>query len=96
MTTDQIPALETLLAETESAHGEYEATELHGGYDDEWARWYAQYAVDHGIDKVLGRAITADELAGFLARSWDEAQRSDPKRSEPWPAYTARRIAAEL
>ena len=96
LTTDRIGAIEALLARTEEAHGVFETTELNGVYDQEWARWYAQYAVDHGMGAVLGRAITANELAGFLTSEWNELQRADPKPTEAWAVYTARRIAEEL
>ena len=46
-------------------------------------------------DGALG-LCTADELARFLASSWDEMQHADPRPSDPWAAYTARRIATEL
>lgn len=96
LTTDRIAELEALLAETEAAHGVYESTELDGVYDQEWARWYAGYAVEHGVGADLGRAVSADDLARFLAASWDEFQRADPRPMEPWRAYTARRLAEEL
>ena len=96
MTTDRIGALQALLAQTEAAHGVFETTELNGVYDQEWPRWYAEYAVQHGIGTLLGRAVTADELARFLTSSWDELQQADPRPSDPWAAYTARRIATEL
>jgi hypothetical protein len=96
VTTDRIEALQALLAQTEAAHGAFETTELNGVYDEEWPRWYAEYAVDHGIGTLMGRAVTTDELARFLASSWDELQHADPRPSHPWAAYTARRIATEL
>jgi hypothetical protein len=96
MTTDRIAALEELLAETEAAHGVYEKTELNGVYDEDWPRWYAEYAVDHGIGALLGRSITAVELARFLASSWEDFRQADPKPSEPWTAYIARRLAGEV
>ena len=64
-----IEALAALLARTGEAHGVFEETELNGVYDQEWPRWYAAYAVDHGIGALIGRDITADELALFLASS---------------------------
>ncbi len=91
-----IDALTTLLAETGAAHGVFEETELKGVYDQEWFRWYAAYAVAHGIDALVGHDITADELATFLASSNADLERIDAASREPWPAYTARRIAAEL
>lgn len=92
MATDRIAALEALLTETEAAHGVYETTELNGVYDQDWPRWYAGYAVDHGIGTLLGRDVGADELAQFLATSWDELQQADPRPMDPWTAFIARRL----
>ncbi len=94
MTTDRIGALEALLAETEAAHGVYETAELNGVYDQEWPRWYAAYAVEHGIGAILGRDVGVDELAQSLTASWDELQRADPRPTDPWTAFIARRLAA--
>jgi hypothetical protein len=96
MTADRIESIKALLAEAEEAHGAFEAAELGGVYDQEWARWYARYAVEHGIGERLGRDVTADGLAKFLADSFDAFKRTDPPPTEPWAAYTARRIAEEL
>jgi hypothetical protein len=96
METDRTGAVTALLVETQQAHGAFEATDLNGVYDQDWPRWYAAYAVDHGIGALVGRAVTADELAAFLASSNAEFERADPKPEELWATYTARRIAAEL
>jgi hypothetical protein len=96
MAAGRTEAIIALLAETEAAHGAFEATELKGVYDQEWPRWYASYAVEHGIGERLGRAVTADQLAEFLAKSYAEFEQADPKPSEPWTAYVARRIVEEL
>ena len=93
---DRIEALVRLLAETGEAHGRYEESELKGVYDQQWPTWYAGYAVDHGIGDLVGRAVTADELARFLASTNAEFEKIAPKPTEPWATYTARRIAAEL
>jgi uridylate kinase len=95
MTTDRVAAIEALLAEAEAAHGVYETTELNGVYDTDWPRWYAGYAIDHGIGAVLGREITADELARQLTTVWDVFQQTDPRPSEPWATYFARRLAED-
>jgi hypothetical protein len=95
MEADRIGALETLLAETEAAHGVYETTELNGVYDTEWPRWYAAYAVEHGIGALLGREIGAEELERLLAGAWDELQRADPQPSEPWTKSIARRLVED-
>jgi hypothetical protein len=96
MTTDRIDAIKSLLIQAEKAHGAYEASELKGVYDEDWPRWYAGYAVDHGVRVMLGHDVTTDELARFLALSYAEFQQAEPKPSEPWPAYTARRLVTEL
>jgi hypothetical protein len=96
MAANRIEAIEALLVETKEAHGAFEQTELAGVYDQDWARWYAAYAIEHGIGALVGQAVTADELAQFLASSNVEFERTEPKPSEPWATYTARRIAAEL
>lgn len=92
----RIQAIAALLVQAQEAHGRYEATELDGVYDQEWPRWYAGYAVEHGIRDLLGHVVTADELAPFLAGSFADFERADPTPNEPWPEYIARRIAAEL
>jgi hypothetical protein len=96
MTTDRVAALEALLGETETAHGTYETTELNGVYDEQWPRWYAEYAVEHGIGAILGRDVSAEELTQLLTACWAELQAADPRPSEPWTAFIARRLAEQL
>jgi hypothetical protein len=96
MTTDQMAALETLLGETEAAHGAYETTELNGVYDQEWPHWYAAYAVEHGIGEIVGRDVGTDELEGLLTAGWAELQQADPRPAEPWTTSLARRLAEQL
>ena len=96
MTEGRIEDIRALLIEAKRAHGVYETTELNGVYDEDWPRWYAAYAVDHGIDALLGRPVATEELTAFLGRSYTEFERTVPKPSEPWDDHVARRIAAEL
>jgi len=96
MTTDRTGAVEALLSETEAAHGDYETTELGGVYDEQWAEWYATYAVEHGIGDLVGHPVSADELARFLMSTFTEFKGLDSKPTERWAAWTARRAAAEL
>jgi hypothetical protein len=96
MTTGDVAAIKALLDQTEAAHGQFETTTLNGVYDQEWARWYAAYAVEHGIGDLLGRAVSDEELERFLASSYVDFQQAEPKPSAPWSAYTARRIAGEM
>ena len=96
MAADRVEAISRLLVETGHAHGRYEETELQGVYDQEWPSWYAAYAVEHGMGELIGHPITAELLAAYLKRSNAEFEQLDPKPTDPWAAYTARRIAAEL
>lgn len=93
---DRTAAVEALLVRAGQAHGEFEATELHGVYDQEWPRWYATYAVEHGLGGLVGYPITIDRLAAFLASSNAEYERIEPERRGPWTTYTARRITTGL
>lgn len=91
--TDDVTAL---LVRTAKAHGWYEESELDGVYDREWARWYAAYAVEHGLGDLVGHAVTAERLAEFLADTFVEFQQIEPEPAGGWPAYTSQRIVAEL
>jgi hypothetical protein len=92
MNDERTRALQALLSETGDAHGAYETAELGGVYDEAWPQWYAAYAVEHGIGRILGRDIGVDELAELLTTSWRESQAAGGS-SGTWAADTARRIA---
>jgi hypothetical protein len=96
MTDDRVESVSALLAETEAAHGVYETAELKGVYDKEWPRWYAAYAIEHGIGEAVGHAVTVEQLARFLGTTFGEFKAAEPEPTETWADYTARRIAAEL
>jgi hypothetical protein len=96
MADDRVASITALLVEAEQAHGVYETTELNGVYDQEWPRWYAAYAVEHGISAMAERDITTDALADFLASRYAEFEGTDPRPAEPWATSIARRIVAEL
>lgn len=96
MQGDRTAALEALLVQTGKAHGAFEETELQGVYDQEWPRWYATYALEHGLGALVGDDVTVDRLAEFLAGSNVEYEKTEPQLREPWATYTARRITEEL
>jgi len=96
MSVERTQALNELLAQVEDAHSAFEATELNGVYDTEWAPWYAAWAVENGIGALIGHEVGAEELAQFLASTNADFERTVPRHTEPWAAYTARRIAEEL
>jgi len=96
MATERIQAIDALLVRTEEAHGQFEATELNGVYDTEWPQWYAAWAVENGMGALVGRDVSADELARFLASAFADFERTVPRHTESWSGYLARRIAEEL
>ena len=93
--SDTREAIESLLVETEREHGAYETSELNGVYDDDWPSWYARHAVERGVGALVGRDVSPDELATFLARAHEDFQRSDLKRGR-WAGYIAQRMVTEL
>lgn len=96
MESDRSAAVATLLRQAEAAHATYEADELGGVYDEAWPRWYATYAVEHGLSRILGHDVGTDELTTSLAESYADFSSADPKPLEPWADYTATRIVTEL
>lgn len=96
MAADRSDAVEALLVEAEQAHGAYEATELNGVYDEQWPRWYAAYALEHGLVTVLGHDVSVDRLSRFLADCYADFDQADPKPAASWSAYIAGRITSEL
>jgi hypothetical protein len=96
MEADRVPAVATLLRQAELEHAEHEAKDLGGVYDQEWPRWYATYAVEHGIGDILRREVSTDDLTTFLAESYAEFASADPRPTEPWADSTAQRIVTEL
>ena len=90
-----IDAIAKLLEETEAAHGVYETAELNGVYDQNWAQWYAGYAVEHGLGDLLGRPLDVDSLAMTLADGFGAFERTDPRPAQGWAAFLAERLAAD-
>jgi hypothetical protein len=94
MPSDHVDQLTALLDQAGAAHGRYEQTELKGVYDQEWARWYAGYVVEQGINALLDHAVTVDQVAQFFTSSYADYQRDN--LTENWSVYTAHRLQAEL
>ncbi len=96
MDSEQTGRLTTLLNEAEQAHAGYEAIELNGVPDAEWAAWYGSYIADHGLAAILGHDAPADRLGAHLATAYAEFEAADPTPDESWAEYIARRWPAEL
>lgn len=92
----QTSRLTDLLNEAQRAHGEYEATELNGVFDEGWPQWYGAYIVDHGLSETVGQNVTAEQAAAHLASAYAEYERADPKPVATWAEYIARGWPDEL
>src|SRR3712207_3407067 len=90
MSRDRREAVAALLEQAGAAHAVFEERELGGVYDERWPEWYAAYLVEHGLGDLLGRAISAAELSGLLARY--DAEYKEARRDEGWPDFYARRL----
>jgi hypothetical protein len=87
---EQIQQVTHLLYRAGAAHGEYEANVLNGLYDEQWHEWYAQWAVENGLNEFLGTEVSSDYLGGLLYDLNEEHKESD--KSLDWAHYTANRL----
>jgi hypothetical protein len=84
-----------LLRRTGSAHGVYETSVLNGVYDQDWALWYADWALNNGLPELLGRQFEAED---FNAESFGKVLfdlNQDHQRvgqGLTWAQYTAQRL----
>lgn len=86
--------IEALLLQSEQAHGQYERSVLNGVYDQNWATWYAQYAIDRNIEKCLNRQLSIEQLSQFLSRSYDQYKAERSQQS--WATYIAEKLVKEF
>jgi len=78
--TTNLNVVESLLMQAEQAHGQYEQTVLDGVYDQDWAIWYANFVIDQGIEKVLGRSFSGERLSQFSARVMSSIKQSNLRK----------------
>ncbi len=90
MSPDSVTIIANLLSQAGSAHHVFEQTILKGVYDQEWPAWYAQYVIEHGLNDLLGRPVTVEQLGRFLAENYELYKRENSKLS--WADYTAQQI----
>ena len=89
-----IGGIADLLSQASTAHHHYEQTELKGVYDQDWATWYAQYVVTHGLEQFIGTQVPTDRLSRLLAQSTESHKQEKSEKS--WADYTAQRIVDAL
>jgi hypothetical protein len=83
--------IEALFMQAEQAHGEYERSVLNGVYDQNWADWYAQYAIDQGIKTLLGAPLSTEQLSQLLSQSYEQ-YKAEQVKSQHWATYTAQKL----
>jgi hypothetical protein len=88
-----IHQVESLLIQAEQAHGQYEQAILNGIYDQDWAIWYASFTIEQGIEKVLNRVPSEEQLSQFLSQSYEQYKAEQSQKN--WAAYTARKLVEE-
>lgn len=90
MPAEKIAKVTDILARTTAAHSEYEKTVLKGVYDEAWADWYAEKALELGFNEALGSYLSAAALSKQLTDLNDERKKLTPEPG--WAAYTAQRL----
>ena len=96
METTPEKAVAALLRDAETAHAEYETSDLGDVFDEEWPAWYAAYLLDRGLgDHFPGaEGLDVDTLTAMLARLAAEYERGE--QTSPWPDVYAQGIVTEF
>ena len=94
MTQQLIEQVTALLFQTGAAHGAYEETELNGVYDDDWHTWYADWALEHGLNQLLHTDFEVSALASLLVEINDAHRQSHS--GESWASFTARWLVEKI
>jgi hypothetical protein len=96
MEVDRAEAVRDLLLEAERAHAAYETVDLAGVRDQDWARWYGAFALEHGLEDILGHRVPLDQVGPSLSKAYAEFEERDPKPSEGWADFVGRRVVEAL
>src|SRR5438874_2471677 len=89
--------ISSLLANTESAHGRYEAEVLKGIRDEDWPKWYADYLLAHGLLDLFPTPAAAAQIGEHLDELLAEADTLHRANApdERWQDYYARFLAGK-
>ncbi len=88
---EKITELTHLLQRAGAAHGEYETTILNGVYDENWPQWYAQWAIEHGLNDLLFQPFEVQKFSQVLFEINEAHKASDQRYG--WAEFTARSLA---
>lgn len=90
MIPNLVAEIASLLSQAGMAHHEYEQNILKGVYDQDWGVWYADYALRNGLNQLLEKSLTLEELTQLLLETDQQYQTENPAQS--WSDYTAQKI----
>jgi hypothetical protein len=90
MTNERLASVTEILIRTTTAHSEFEKTVLKGVYDEAWADWYAEKALEYGFNEALGSILSAAALSKQFTDLNEERKKLNPELN--WAAYTAKRL----
>lgn len=93
MTQTQSANVEVLLIQAGNAHHVYEQTVLKGAYDQEWANWYADYVIQHGLGDLLNQSVTTEQVSQFFSESYRMYEQKNTDQN--WASYTAEKMIEE-
>jgi hypothetical protein len=83
-------AIASLLTQTGQAHHLYEQAILKGVYDQQWPTWYADYALKQGIEHLLERPLTLEQMSQLLQEVNEQYEAENPPIS--WANYSAQKL----
>jgi hypothetical protein len=91
---DKSVRIEQLLHRTSAAHGEYETKVLDGVYDQEWYIWYAQWAVEHGLNELVAQPMNVQQWSQILYDLNEQHKQTD--RHQSWAEFTAAQLVIKF
>ncbi len=94
MTVERPTAIAELFAQAGDAHHHYEQTVLNGVYHKEWADWYADYAIAHGLNDWLTNPLTVEQLSHRLSELTDRHKAEHSTMD--WGIYVAQKLVDQF
>ncbi len=91
MNMNSVAQIANLLSQAGSAHHHFEQTVLNGVYDQEWPAWYADYVIKHGLNDLLPKPVTVEQLSHFFSESYEIYKLKNSPLG--WADYTAQEIS---
>ena len=68
--------------------------ELKGVYDQDWAVWYAEYVIEHGLNEAVPQSMRIEQLGRFLSAT--HQLYNEENRDLSWADFTATELARQF